>query len=432
MAYKISGVKSETARVMVLKESDWSIESNTVISGSGAYSIEDLESGKKTTLAITGEDEVIAYGNISPMSTSAAKLWSWGNNYWYGELGLGDSGNRYSSPVQVGALENWDWDGGVVSGDEHTLAVKTDGTLWTWGRNTYGQLGQGTTIHHSSPVQIGSDTDWSKSAGGHNHTLAVKTDGTLWSWGHNHVGQLGLDDTDDRSSPVQVGTDKDWSDVACGNFEAFAIKTSGKLYAWGYNSDGQLGLGYISPSTHSTPQQVGLLEDWSSVDGGVSYTAATKTDGTLWMMGKNDRGQLGLGHISPSRYSSPVQVGGLSDWSQISCGHYAHIAAIKTDGTLWTWGYNNQGQLGLGTGGTGTDESSPVQVGLLDGWSSVSVGYSHTAAITVSGTLWAWGVNGYGQLGQENTTNYYSPVQVGALTTWNGVDCGAYHTLGLE
>jgi len=425
MPRKISGTKSETARIMILKESDWSIESNTVVSGSGAYSIEDLESGKKTALAITTEDEVIAYGNISPQNTGDAKLWGWGWNGG-GELGLGHtSPYRFSSPVQVGALEDWDWEGGVVVGKDNTLAVKIDGTLWSWGVNGYGELAQGDTINRSSPTQVGSDTNWSKAATSGYHTLIVKTDGTLWSCGRNLPnGELGLGDQINRSSPVQIGSDTDWSTAACGTACSLALKTDGKLYAWGDNAYGQLGLG--DRIDRSSPVQVGALTDWSSVDAGQRHIGAIKTDGTLWTWGYNNHGQLGQENLT--RYSSPVQVGGLSNWSQVSCGSFYHIAATKTDGTLWTWGYNLIGQLGHGDL---IKRSSPVQVGLLDDWSSVSAGFRHTAATKTDGTLWAWGFNDAGQLGQNNIIDYSSPVQVGLLTTWNGVDCGV-HTLGLE
>jgi len=373
------------------------------------------------------EIDTIDGGNATSFPSPTAKLWGWGDNGW-GQLGQGDTTNR-SSPIQTGVLEDWVWDGGVVSGDTHTLAVKIDGTLWTCGRNNNGQLGHGDIIHRSAPTQVGLLDDWSKAAGGFYHALAVKTDGTLWSWGDNFVGELGLGDQTKRSSPTQVGLDENWSKAACGNsYHSHAIKTDGTLWVWGANNFGQLGQGHTSH--RSSPVQVGDLADWSSVDAGAGSIAAIKTDGTLWTWGYNNYGQLGLGHTSPDRYSSPVQVGGLSNWSQVSCGHYSHVLATKTDGTLWGWGYNNWGQLGLGH--ITTPINSPVQVGLLDDWSSVSAGYYHTAATRTGGTLWTWGIGNYGQLGHGDTANYSSPVQVGVLTTWNGVDCGANYTLGLE
>ena len=152
--------------------------------------------------------------------------------------------------------------------------LASPGSLWSWGRNDYGQLGQNNITHRSSPVQVGSLTNWSLIASGYYHTLATKTDGTLWSWGYNANGQLGQSDTTHRSSPVQVGSLTTWSSVACGNIaHTIATKTDGTLWSWGMNDYGHLGVGDI---THrSSPVQVGSLTNWSSIDGGSYYTIAT-------------------------------------------------------------------------------------------------------------------------------------------------------------
>jgi len=436
MPYKISGTKSETARVMVLKESDWSIESNTVISGSGAYEVDGLETGAKTTLALTEEGEFIGFGGITPIESGEAvvpkSLWSWGGNS-VGELGLGDLTDR-SSPVQVGALVDWDAVSLSVtntSGYDHTIAIKTDGTLWAWGYNYHGQLGIGTAgagTYESSPVQVGLDTDWSAGTSSRYTSFAVKTDGTLWAWGYNYNRELGLGRPDrvPRSSPVQVGSDIDWSDVSAGRNHTVVIKTNGKIYSWGSNDQGQLGNG-TTVSGYS-PEQAGTDTDWSSVDAGRTYTAAIKTDGTLWTWGYNDYGKLGLG--DQTSRSTPTKVGLLDDWSSVDVGN-DHTAAIKTDGTLWTWGDNDIGQLGLGH--NSPDEySSPVQVGALTDWSQTNVGYKFSAAVKTDGTLWTWGSNYSGKLGSGYPASSNSPVQVGSDTDWSEAVCGSAFTMGLK
>jgi len=349
-------------------------------------------------------------------------LWSWGFNE-EGQLGQEDIDPR-SSPEQVGALTGW---GSATTGYYHTIVTKTDGTLWSWGLNTNGQLGQEDAAHRSSPEQVGFLTDWSDAVvGGAYHTLAVKTDGTLWTWGLNDEGQLGLEDWNvHRSSPEQVGDLTNWRSVTGGAYHTAAVKTDGSLWTWGYDAYGQLGLGSTNDD-RSSPEQVGLLTNWSSVSCGDSHTTAVKTNGTLWSWGRNSNGRLGLGDVDFR--SSPVQVGLLTDWSSVDCGNY-HTLAIKTDGTVWSWGDNDYGQLGQEDI---DNRSSPEQVGLLTDWSSVVGGDYDAAATKTDGTLWAWGINTYGELGQEDIADKSSPEQVGGLTNWSSVAGGGYHIIAVK
>jgi alpha-tubulin suppressor-like RCC1 family protein len=340
---------------------------------------------------------------------------------------LGDNTTvNKSSPVQIIAgVTNWI---SVAGGSGHTAAIKTDGTLWTWGANSLyggmistGQLGDNTTISKSSPIQtIVGGTNWSSVACGDANTAAIKTDGTLWTWGNNSYGQLSDNTTTNRSSPAQtIAGGTNWSKVACGSSFSVAIKTDGTLWTWGRNSYGQLG-DNTTDSKSSPIQTIALGTNWSKVAGGKGHTAAIKTDGTLWFWGYNSYGQLG--DNTTVNNPSPVQtIAGGNNWSKVAGGS-GHTAAIKTDGTLWTWGRNSYGQLG---NNTTVNNSSPVQtIAGGNNWSGVACGYSHTAAIKTDGTIWLWGKNSLGTLGDNTTVNKSSPVQtIAGGNNWTFVAC---------
>ena len=407
-------------------------------------------------------------------------LWAWGNGAG-GALGDGTTVSK-SSPIQIGALTDW----AIVSaGDSSTMAIKTDGTLWTWGLNNIGQLGDGTVVSKSSPIQIGSLSDWAYVACGSSYSMAVKTDGTLWSWGRNTAGQLGLGDTTARSSPTQVGTLTDWLYVACGFQHTVAVKTNGTVWTWGSNSVGQLG--YSGFSNISSPTQVGTLTNWSKVRAGNSRCYVIKTDGSLWAWGDNSLiSGPGLGDGTFVFKSSPIQVGSSRNWSDSPGGNvhslgltssgtiwswggrvdfenigleYAaalgrtvvysspiqistisnismvsHEAStvhiIKKDGTLWSWGDNTNGQVGNNS--TTATITSPIQIGVGTNWLKVSSGLGHTIAIKTDGTLWAWGLNSSGQLGDGTTDNKSSPIQIGSLTNWSEISCGSDYTMAVR
>lgn len=301
--------------------------------------------------------------------------------------------------------------------------------LYSWGQNFDGQLGQNNTVDKSSPVKVGSLTPWSLVSSGYS-TAAIKTDGTLWTWGKNNYGQLGQNDTIFRSSPVQVGALTDWSKVSISTRFCVAIKTNGTLWSWGQNSRGQLGLNNIT--NRSSPVQVGALTDWSKVSVGSLSCAAIKTNGTLWTWGFNNQGQLGQNTSYTIDRSSPVQVGALTDWSTASMADGYFCVATKTTGTLFTWGGNFDGQLGNNEGGSYTQRSSPIQVGALTTWSKVSGGQSTCASIKTDGTLWAWGGANYGQLGNNNRIKRSSPVQIGALTDWSQIATAEEHCISIK
>jgi alpha-tubulin suppressor-like RCC1 family protein len=356
-------------------------------------------------------------------------LYAWGPNN-FGQLGQNNTINR-SSPVQVGADTTWK----NISGAYYvSMATKNDGTLWIWGYNTVGQLGLGNTVNVSSPVQVGALTNWSNLTGGSEFSVATKTDGTLWSWGKNNNGQLGQNLTHytNISSPTQAGSLTNWSVVKSGNESTYSIKTDGTLWSWGANSQGQLGQNINTSIKRSSPVQIGALTTWLKAAAGRYQAFAIKTDGTLWAWGDNRQGQLGLNSqqaYGAQNRSSPAQVGALTTWLDVASGNY-HAVATRTDGTLWSWGRNGDGQLGQNN----TDNrSSPVQVGAGANWYKVSCGFAFTVVSKTDGTLWAFGRNDFGgALGVNNTINYSSPVQIGSLNNWLNFSCGFDHTLALQ
>ena len=359
------------------------------------------------TLATLNDVEIL---NDNIVLKGAA--WLWGSND-YG--GLGDNtGTARSSPVQtITGGSNWKQ---ASCGFYSTAAIKTDGTLWGWGHNNDGQLGDGTRgVPRYSPVQtIIGGNNWKQVSRGKQltsvHTAAVKTDGTLWTWGCNTVGQLGDDTTtssfNPKTSPEQTITGgTNWHQVSCGLNYTAAIKADGTLWTWGTNASGQLG-DNTTTNRSSPVQTIAGGANWKQVSCGYYATAAVKTDGTLWLWGLNSSGQLGVN--STANRSSPVQtIAGGTDWSQVSCGD-SHTACVKTDGTLWLWGLNSSGQLGENST---ANRSSPVQT-ITGGtnWKQVSCG-QNTAAVKTDGTLWLWGGNSYGRLGDNTTVSKSSPVQ---------------------
>jgi alpha-tubulin suppressor-like RCC1 family protein len=354
-------------------------------------------------------------------------LLGWGRNS-SGQLGDNTAINRSTPVTTLAGGTNWKQ---VASGYFHTAAIKTDGTLWIWAVNNNGQLGDNTTTQRNTPVTtFAGGTNWKQVSGGRNHTAAIKTDGTLWTWGRNNFAQLGDNTTTQRNTPVTTfagGTN--WKQVAGGGNHTAAIKTDGTLWTWGNNSNlnvnGQLGDNtIISRSTPVTTFAGGT--NWKQVACGYYHTSAIKTDGTLWTWGTNVfGGQLGDNTII--NRSTPVTTfAGGTNWKQVSCG-YNHTAAIKTDGTLWTWGQNSYGKLG---DNTGTQRNIPVTT-FAGGtnWKQVDGGYHHTAAIKTDGTLWTWGRNLEGQLGDNTTTNRQTPVTTFAGgTNWKQVAGGYRHT----
>ncbi len=297
----------------------------------------------------------------------------------------------------------------LAVGVYHSLALKTDNSLWAWGYGGFCALGDGTCASHPTPVQVLTGVA-AVEAGGY-HSLALKTDGSLWTWGYNYAGQLGDGTAQTRPTPIQVLTEV--ATIAAGDLHSLALKTDGSLWTWGYNEQGQLGDG----TTYWSLRPLQVLTGVQAVAAGPSHSLAIKADGSLWAWGANWSGQLGDG--TTTHQLAPIQV--MTGVATVAAG-YNHTLALKTDGSLWAWGYNGVGQLG---DGTTISQSTPVQV--LTGVAAVAAGGEHTLAIKTDGSLWAWGWNGYGQLGDGTTSNQPTPVRV--MTGVAAVSAGYYHTL---
>jgi alpha-tubulin suppressor-like RCC1 family protein len=364
-------------------------------------------------------------------------LWTWGSNN-NGQLGNASIVTTTSTPVTTFAGgTNWRQ---VSIGSIHTSAVKTDGTLWVWGNTNSGRLGNTviTSSNISTPVTtFAGGTNW-KQVSAASHTAAIKTDGTLWTWGSGNSGRLGNADITDRSTPVTTfvgGTS--WKQVSASARHTIALRDDGinkQIYLWGSNTDNFYGsnqfnglLGFLSTNTLTVFERVDGNVNWKQVSTGNNHTAAVKTDGTLWTWGGASQGQLGVAFDVSTRFTPVTTFAGGTDWKQVSAGDQC-TAAVKTDGTLWTWGTNSSGQL------ANTLTSISVTPGTTfaggTNWNQVNIGSrsQHMAAIKTDGTLWVWGNNQSGQLGNAAITGFSVAVSTPITTFAGGTNWKQVHT----
>lgn len=327
---------------------------------------------------------------------------AWGDNFYY-QLGDGTTTSSSNVPVPVSSLTGIT---AISGGGLHSLSLKNDSTVWAWGRNLEGQLGNGTNTNSNVPIQVNSFTGITAIAAGGYHSLALKNDSTVWTWGSNLYGQLGNGTTTASNVPLQVSTLTGVIAVAAGLNHSLALKNDGTVWTWGSNSWGQLGDG--TTIDRNVPVQVGFLSGATTVAAGKEHSLALKNDSTVWTWGLNSYGQLGNGTGITSS-NIPVPVSSLTAVTAIAQGGSHHSIALKNDSTVWIWGRNNYGQLG---NGTNTNSNVPIMVSSLTGIIAITKGEQHSLALQSNGTLWAWGNNSFsGALGNGTYTDSYVPVQ---------------------
>ena len=343
---------------------------------------------------------------------------AWGANQ-YGQLGNGTfTGTRVAAPVAglTGVVA-------LAAGWHHNVALRSDGTVWAWGRNNWGQLGIGSNQDQNRPVQLSRFDDVVAIAAGQSHSLAVRADGTAWAWGGNAGGELGNHSKRNSTLPVRVLGLSGVTAVAAGGADSLAVKSDGTVWAWGFNSYGELGIG--SNTGTDRPFQVSGLSDVIAVSAGRLHSLALKSDGTVWAWGMNNLGELGIGSNTDSNV--PVPVPGLNHMVAVSASDEVSLA-LKSDGTVWAWGSNDAGELG---NGTNTGSYVPVQVLGLSNVAAISsfgVEDGHSLALKTDGTVWAWGYNANGQLGNGTTTNCNLPILVPGVQGVSAIAAGGMHS----
>jgi len=337
--------------------------------------------------------------------------------------------DEYASDGSLGA-------GGIVepmisAGGSHSLALKNDGTVWAWGNNGQGQLGDGTTVHKTEPMQVPGLSNVTSVAAGSSHSLALKDNGTVWAWGANDSGQLGDGTAAQKNTPAQVPGLSNVTSVAAGSNHSLALKDDGTVWTWGNNDRGQLGDG--TAAQKNTPVQVFGLSDVTAIAAGSSHSLILKDDGRVWAWGNNDHGQLGNSTNASNNIPVPTFLpASLTYITAIAAGGN-HSLAIGGN-MLWSWGDNSSGQLGNGKSGEGEFQDTPAWV--FGAVKAIAAGSSHSLALTDNGTVLAWGNNRDGQLGDGNIRTKDTPVQVvdgnGTLRNVTTIAAGEYHSLALK
>lgn len=353
-------------------------------------------------------------------NSEESNLYVWG----YGWLGDGNNGGR-NKPTNIGNSKDWI---SITSSYRNTFGIKQDGTLWAWGQLQDSLTGFGYNMQ-LKPAQVGISNDWKSISAGSNHLLMIKQDGSLWAWGSNKSGQLGDGTYEDKNMPIRIGTSNDWSTIATRGSYSLGIKKDGSLWQWGYiqneSFDG-------NGEKLNIPTRIGISNDWQIISTGGEHSLGIKQDGSLWAWGLNSNGQLG---DNTQKFKSvPTKIGVSNDWSSISAGigvaRGGHSLGIKQDGSLWAWGSNASSKLG--------DSSIinqihiPTRIGNLNDWLAISAGENHSLGIKQDGSLWAWGSNTAGKLGISINESRKVPTKVGNLNDWKVVSASWDHSVAIR
>lgn len=335
------------------------------------------------------------WGQDLPPPTQLGAATNWGvisANFRYGVAAIKADGTLWvddrpaTEPSQVGRDSDWksvSVGGGIYGNVNHIVALKNNGTLWAWGRNVFGQLGNGTTTDEPQPVQIATASNWASVSAGDGFTVARKSDGTLWAWGRNTYGQLGEGTTNVQWSPKKIGAATDWGAMAAGVDHALALKTNGELWAWGRNDWGQLG-DQTRVDKH-TPVRVGTDIDWASVDAGYVHTLAVKTNGTLFGWGGNEWFQIAIPHPwSPKSIYSPPVVTSFPELTTFDSALYQFaLTAADVDGDSVTFGTNTLPSWLTFNPSTGVLTGTPAQTDLGAHQVALTVNDGHYTKVLV-------------------------------------------------
>ncbi len=359
----------------------------------------------------------VCLGALSAHAFAAGEVKAWGDNS-AGGLGDGSTTNRSTAVATLGLTDVT----AVAGGDGFSLALRYDSTVWAWGYNTGGELGIGTNVDKLTPVQIPSLSNVVAITSCNHHSLALKSDGTVWAWGKNTYGQLGDGTTTDRWAPVQVTGLTNVQSIATGVNHSLASTTGGIAYAWGRNEAGQIGDG--STTNRWSAVQVATITNVKAVSShGNLHSHALLNDGTVWSWGNNFNGQLGIG--TTSNQLTPAMIPSFTNVKAIAGGHL-HGLALKNDGTVYGWGYNNNGSVG---DGSTTKRLSPVLVTGISGITKIATGFYQSFGLKSDGTLYGWGKNYNWQLGDGTYDDRVSPIVVPGVSGVADIAGGCIHSL---
>lgn len=401
----ISGNSGQSGKLIILREPDWTVEHMQNINA-GDFKVIYLDKTNKMIMFRGQDGQSFSYGNVTPYEpVIEGSMYACGRDT--GLLGL----NSPVIPVNisnftvVGDESVWEK---IKSSSSHVCALRKDGTLWACGSNTSGQLGQGDKLNRSTFTQVGTDTDWVDIGCSISAIVAKKSDGTLWGCG----GSYGSGYTGYRSIMTKIGTDTDWTELSVGDYHTMALKTDGTLWVWGLGSYGALGLN--DTNNYYTPVQVGIETAYQHISAGYYHSMVIKNDNTLWATGYNNYGQLGFNHTTNrSRF---YQVGSDTDWVRATCanGNYGATYVFKSSGDLWycgnTYLYSSY-------------QSTFTKLGTDTDWEEISAGNRFGLIRKSNNSLWTWGYNTNGQLGQGDTLTRSTLVQVGTASDWSTVSC---------
>jgi alpha-tubulin suppressor-like RCC1 family protein len=353
--------------------------------------------GPGGSVVLRASDVRLASGWGHSCAVAAGALTCWGDDA-DGRLGVPAGGGAGQGPVTVAVPTGGGW---LVpaAGERHSCALTTAGAVFCWGANDQGQLATGDRNPQSAPSPVALPADAVDVRTGFGHTCALLADASLWCWGDNLEGQLGLGDVypgDDRLTPVQIGSDDDWTAVSTGQGHTCGIRAPGRIYCWGRNTDAELGQGSAQPEEIRAPVAVDADEDWIDVACGQSYTCARKRDRSLWCWGASASGALGVGDVDPRPTPARVPVG--SDWLTLSANTF-HTCGVRASGEVWCAGRDTEGQLGSSDFADADPDMQRVDAGTT--FVEVRAGRFFTCARKADDTVWCLGDNGSWQLGVD-------------------------------